>query len=199
MYGEIISIILENYADDVFTYEKTNELLTAACEKYIGDYYILEGANKDYRKAFKESSKRYKESLRKLKVLFRKIDPDSQKEFYKELENANKALDDGISEISDIPSSLVSTILSFIIVEITQWARWILPTIATLGLAIIGEKIESTIIFLKGIIKGIKNEEDWVDALNMVRQKYLYLCDCNRHALKILEKKYQKQVSKRMS
>ena len=112
---------------------------------------------------------------------------------------ANKSLDEGVTAISDIPSSAVSSVLSFIILDITQFCKWIIPTILTLGLASFVSLFQSLTIFLKGVFKGIKGEEDWAEALNLVRQKYLRMCEYNRKLLTVLQKKYNKNMEKQIA
>ena len=198
MYNDIITLVFEKYIDDEFTYEQANELLVSLHNKYFDDY-TLEGANRDYLKAFKAANKKFKESVKKLKKIAASGNPDAEEEFYDEMKNANKALDDGLAEISEIPSTVASSILSFIILDFIQFVKWLLPTILTLGIAQIVKFFQNLIVLLRGIGKGIRNEEDWVEALNMVRQKYSQTCEYNRRILSKLEERYKKNKQKKLA
>lgn len=198
MNQKINEIILEKYIDDELSYEKANELLTSFIS-LNNDGYIEEGANKEYINAFKEANKKFKISFKKLKKIASSGNPELEDEFIKELEIANKSLDEGVTAISDIPSSAISSVLSFIILDITQFCKWIIPTILTFGLAAFVSFFQSLTIFLKGVVKGVKGEEDWAEALNLVRQKYLRICEYNRKLLTMLQKKYNKNMEKQVA
>ena len=198
MYNDIITLVFEKYIDDEFTYEQANELLVSLHNKYFDDY-TLEGANKDYLKAFKNANKKFKESVKKLKKIAASGNPEAEEEFYDEMKNANKALDDGLAEISEIPSTVASSILSFIILDFIQFVKWLLPTILTFGIAQIVKFFQDLFVLLRGIGKGMRNEEDWVEALNMVRQKYSQTCEYNRRILSKLEERYKKNKQKKLA
>ena len=192
MYGEMITQIIKKFTDDIITYEQADDLLTAIQDRYIiDDLYVSEGANRDYKIAFKKANKRFKESVKKLKKIASSGDPAREKEFYDEIKKANKAINDGIAEISAIPSTTASTILSFIILDIVSFIKFLIPLILTLGIAEVVLIYKKMYVLFTGIGKNIRNEEDFPEALNMVRQNYLLLCKNNKKILNKLELRYK--------
>lgn len=189
------STICEKFVDNELSANKAIMLLEAIEDQMYGiNHTITEGANIEYRKEFKEAKKKFKESVKKLKSMVKKADVKDKKAFDEELEKAHKALDESEKAINTIPSTVVSSAISWLVISIIDNIKWFIPTLATLGLAELIPAFQELIDLFTGIGKGIRGEEDWIEALNLLRQRYGTLIKRYHKILDRIKTKYEKSI-----
>lgn len=194
-FSTLYSTVCEKFVDNEISTDKAIMLLEAVEDQtYDVDHTITEGANIEYRKEFKEAKKKFKESVKKLKSMVKKADAKDKKAFDEELKKAHKALDESEKVINSIPSTIVSTGISWIVIYVLDALKWILPTLLTLGLTRFCPLVQEWIDLFTGLTKGFNGEEDWVNALNLLKQRYGGIIKTYHKILDSIKVKYEKSI-----
>lgn len=159
----------ENNEDmsNLYALSDSETLLEAVFNDLESDV-LTEGANRDFKKAYKKAKSDYKVSMKKIKALYTSGDTKGAK---KEINNARKALKVQQEIIDSIDPSLGSAILSLFIIGIKDCLIWLLPTVLTFGIAFIVPSIKETIEFFSGLINDANNNDITANTFNAIRNR----------------------------
>ncbi len=195
MYGELLSVICEKLFDAEITFEQAESLVDELDARYSNGSYF-EGANKEYKAEFKRLKKQYKEVIKRIKKAVKNPTEDGREAFMKDVDEAEKLIEDTKQAINDIPSDVSAIITGYIGISVTDYIKWTIPALVTggiVGAVVISRKIIEDII---GICKAINKDERTEDALNIYRRRILEKFDKFSRQLKLLRAKYDANLEK---
>lgn len=196
-FVEKIDELFENFMDDDITDEEFYNELTECLISEFGSQPVTEGANKDYKKAFKKCKKDIKDSMKSLKNMAKRGNPKDASAVQTSAKNCKDAIAEAQKALDEIPSTIPSTVISFLVVWVVDMLKWLIPTLLTFGLAEIVRRVKLLISGISGIVKGAKGEDAWVDALNQVKQKYALALKLMDQSVDAAVKRYNMNVKKK--
>lgn len=157
--------------------------------------YYTENSNTDYRNIFKKAKKVYIKNVNEMKKLIREADERDYQVFNDYKEEARETISSAMKKIKDIPSDTSSTAISLISKIITDLLKWSIPICASFGFAKIISHANAEINYYSQLLILFRkyastNAQEWKDALNGIKSRYLKTLLVYTDTLDSLEKTY---------
>lgn len=157
--------------------------------------YYTENSNTDYRNIFKKAKKVYIKNVNEMKKLIKEADERDYQVFNDYKEEARETISSAMKKIKSIPSDTSSTAISLISKIITDLLKWSIPICASFGFAKIITHAETEINYYSQLLilfrkYAATNPQEWKDALNGIKSRYLKTLLVYTDTLDSLEKTY---------
>lgn len=196
--NEYLDLISEKFIDDEIDESTFLEyyLTTLKIEDSENDTeYYTENSNTEYKNIFKKAKKVYIKNVNEMKKLIREGDENDYQVFNDYKEEARETISSAMKKIKDIPSDTSSTAISLISKIITDLLKWSIPICASFGFSKIITHANAEINYYSQLLVLFRkyattNAQEWKDALNGIKGRYLKTLLVYTDTLDSLEKAY---------
>lgn len=196
--NEYLDLISEKFIDDEIDESTFLEyyLTTLKIEDSENDNeYYTENSNTEYKNIFKKAKKVYIKNVNEMKKLIREGDENDYQVFNDYKEEARETISSAMKKIKDIPSDTSSTAISLISKIITDLLKWSIPICASFGFSKIITHANAEINYYSQLLVLFRkyattNAQEWKDALNGIKGRYLKTLLVYTDTLDSLEKAY---------
>jgi hypothetical protein len=157
--------------------------------------YYTENSNTEYKTIFKNAKKIYIKNVNEMKKLIREADKNDYQVFNDYKEEARESISSAMRKIKDIPSDTSSTIISLISKIITDLLKWSIPICASFGFSKIITHADAEINYYSQLLILFRkyastDAQEWKDALNGIKHRYLKTLQVYTDTLDSLENVY---------